>query len=142
MSVGSLTIQSEELDVGTKRPGRWHSWLEIAIGNGGFLAGQKALLWAIFWGITREAVGHDPSVEEVAEFCRRSERTAFRDLAAFRKSFPGMDTPAWIVDEPNTMIRIADLARKMKDLEDSSNSRFRIPEKDVLAIGLIPGLQW
>jgi hypothetical protein len=73
---------------------RQPTWIEVAVRNAGMMKGATAITWAWCWGITREILKHDPSVEEVAEYWNASVRTAYRDHAAFKKAFPMLDSPA------------------------------------------------
>lgn len=45
------------------------------------------------WAIARRDIGRKPMVSEYCEWWRISEATAYRDLALFRKAFPGEDGP-------------------------------------------------
>jgi len=76
-----------------KRP---PTWLEVGIQNGGMRAAVTAMSYAYTWAVTREALGHDPSAEEVAKWWGASERTTYRDQAAFRKAFPMLEDPGRI----------------------------------------------
>ena len=70
------------------------TWLELGVRNGGIRAAMTAATWAYTWAVTREALGHDPSVDEVADWWNTPRRTAFREQAAFRKAYPMLDNPA------------------------------------------------
>src|SRR5690242_18738886 len=67
----------------------------------------KAMSWAYTWAVTREALGHEPSVEEVADWWAASERTTYREQAAFRKAFPMLDSPAPIYAKPEAREALA-----------------------------------
>src|SRR4051794_10675748 len=75
-------------------PKRQETWIEVAVGNGGFRKAITALRWAHSWIYVQVALGHDPSVDEVAAWWNESRRTSFREQAAFRECFPNLDTPA------------------------------------------------
>ena len=87
-----------------KRP---MTWLEVAVRNGGMRAATTAMSWAYCWAVTREAIGHEPSVDEVADWWNMARRTAFREQAAFRKSFPTLDSPAAIYSTPESREAVA-----------------------------------
>ena len=70
------------------------TWLELAVRNAGIRAAMTAITWAYEWATTREALGHEPTVEEVADWWSMARRTAFREQAAFRRAFPTLETPA------------------------------------------------
>ena len=65
-------------------------------------AAVTAMSWAYCWAVTREAIGHEPSVEEVADWWNMARRSAFREQAAFRKAFPTLETPAAIYATPES----------------------------------------
>lgn len=117
------------------------TWLEVAVRNGGFRKAVKALLWAQTWAIAREAIGHDPSVDEVADWWRASRRSAFRDQAAFRDCFPTLDTPAPIFEAPEIRERLRRAAEASDELDELSRAikrRIRPSDALVLQIGLRP----
>ncbi len=103
--------------MGTKRPAKSRTWLEVAIRNGGFRIGMRAMLWASCWVVVREALGYDPSVDEVAEWWKESRRTAFREQEAFRTAFPKFSTPAPMFESEENRQALRELTHRMKDLE-------------------------
>jgi hypothetical protein len=113
------------------------TWLEVAISNAGILKGTAAITWAWVWGITRESIGHEPTVEEVADFWNQSERTTYRDQAAFRKAFPTLDSPAPYVDNPQIKPLVEKAARSMKAFADK-HSRKPNMQSATLKIGFLP----
>jgi hypothetical protein len=74
------------------------TWLEVAIRNAGLRKAITATNWAYCWAVTREALGHEPTVEEVADWWKMSRRTAFREQATFRAAFPDLESPAKIYE--------------------------------------------
>ena len=119
-----------------KRP---TTWLEVAVANGGFRKALKALVWAHVWGITRTALGHDPTAEEVAEWWHASRRTTFREQAAFRECFPMLDSPAPLVDAPEVHQAHARLAKASGDLDARLQAKRRIPsDASILQLGMGP----
>lgn len=108
-------------DGATKPP----TWLQVAVTNAGMVKGATAISWAWCWGITREVLGHDPSVEEVAEWWGASERTAYRDHASFKKAFPFLDSPAPYVDQPDVKPLVEAAAGGMKRFADKMEKRQR-----------------
>ncbi len=87
-----------------KRP---PTWLEVAVLNGGMRAAFTAMSWAYCWAVTREAIGHEPTVEEVADWWNMARRSAFREQAAFRESFPTLENPAPIYATPEARENLA-----------------------------------
>jgi len=112
------------------------TWLQLAVLNAGIRQGLRAMNWSFTWAVTREALGHDPSVEEVAEWWKESRRTAFREQVAFRAAFPKLDTPAPIYDRPELRRRLREFTKKTDDLDKILQSR-RV-QQEILDIGLLP----
>jgi hypothetical protein len=83
------------------------TWMEIAVRNGGMRAAVTAVSWAYCWAVTREALGHEPTVEEVADWWSMARRSAFREQAAFRKAFPTLDNPGPIYSTPESRESVA-----------------------------------
>jgi hypothetical protein len=122
-------------DQGTRRQ---PTWIEVAVSNAGMMKGATAITWAWCWGITREILKHDPSVEEVAEYWNASVRTAYRDHAAFRKAFPMLDSPAPYVDNPAILPIIKRASKRMADFENNIKSRRRPTDVAAMKIGFVP----
>jgi hypothetical protein len=126
---------------GAKRP---PTWIEVALTNAGVVRGATSISWAWCWGITREVLGHDPTVEEVAEWWGSSERTAYRDHASFKKAFPFLDSPATYVDQPEVKPLVEAAARGMKRFAENmqrrkNEKRDRRPiDTAALKIGFLP----
>lgn len=114
------------------------TWLEVAVGNAGFRQGIRAVTWAFLWGVARESLGHDPTVEEVAEFWSSSRRTAFRDQASFRKGFPNFETPAPIFEVPEALAAVRRTVKAMHEFEESLRKGTPRIDKAVLQIGMLP----
>lgn len=57
--------------------------------------------------LTREAVGHEPTVEEVTDWWNMARRSAFREQAAFRTAFPTLESPALIYSTPESREGVA-----------------------------------
>lgn len=117
---------------------RQPTWIEVAVSNAGVVKGATAITWAWCWGITREVLKHDPSVEEVAEWWNTSIRTAYRNHAAFKKAFPMLDSPAPYVDNPVILPVIKKASRRMSDFENNIKSRKRPTDTAVMKIGFAP----
>jgi hypothetical protein len=100
------------------------------------LKAQTALVWAWSWAVTRESVGRDPTVEEVAEWWKESQRTAYREKAAFTKAFPMLESPAKIFDHPVARQKLADLAKLGDDMAANKRAR-RVPEAAIIDVGLL-----
>jgi hypothetical protein len=129
---------------GAERARRPPTWIEIAVTNAGVVRGATSISWAWCWGITREVLGHDPTVEEVAAWWGASERTAYRDHASFKKAFPFLDSPAIYVDQPEVKPLVEAAARGMKRFAESmerriNDKRDRRPiDTAALKIGFLP----
>lgn len=85
--------------------------------NAGFRKAYRAVMWAVSWAIAQEALGHDPSVEEVAKWWELPRRTAFSEQQAFREAFPTLLTPALMFESSVAQRKIKDLVRRIKDIE-------------------------
>lgn len=83
------------------------TWMELAVRTGGMRAAVTAISWAYCWAVTREALGHEPTVEEVADWWNMSRRSAFREQAQFRKAFPAFDNPAPIYESAESRAAVA-----------------------------------
>jgi len=113
------------------------SWMELAARNAGLRKGITALTWAFCWAQTREAIGHDPSVEEVADWWRESLRTAYREQSIFRAAFPTLETPARIFDSPEARARLKAIADRFKKLDEKQTKRRSVPDLEVVQFGLM-----
>ena len=56
------------------------------------------LSFMIAWDVVRQELGHEPTVEEYADWWKLSIRTAYREQAAFRKCWPTEKDPARLMD--------------------------------------------
>lgn len=117
---------------------RQPTWIEVAVRNAGVVKGATAITWAWCWGITREILKHDPTVEEVAEYWNASIRTAYRDHAAFKRAFPMLDSPAPYVDNPAILPVIKRASKRMSDFENNIKSRRRPTDVAAMKIGFAP----
>lgn len=116
---------------------RGTTWIEVAVRNGGFRDGIRALQWAHSWIHVQVAFGRDPSVEEVAEWWNESRRTAFREQAAFRKCFPTLDSPAAIYADPKMMASVRKTVEALAKLDAAKRSKRDATDADVLDAGLL-----
>jgi hypothetical protein len=112
-----------------KRP---MTWLEVATRNAGIRKAITATNWAYCWAVTREAIGHDPSVEEVADWWKMSRRTAFRDQAIFRTAFPTLETPAKIYESEEARDALAKTAAVADKVEQWKKDRRERRELDAV----------
>lgn len=117
---------------------RQPTWIEVAISNAGVMKAATAITWAWCWGIAREVLKHEPTVEEVAEWWNMSNRTAYRSYATFKKAFPTLDSPAPYVDNPAIFPIIKKASKKMSDFENNIKSRKRPTDVAVMRIGFLP----
>jgi hypothetical protein len=102
--------------------------MEVAVTNAGLRAGTKAMTWAYEWAVVREALGHDPSVEEVAKWWAMPERSAYREQAAFRQAFPTLDNPGPIYNDDKVRAALkaqADFGDKLDELGEQRRARKR-----------------
>jgi hypothetical protein len=112
--------------------------MELGVRNAGMRATVTAVGWAYCWAVTREAIGHDPSVEEVAGWWNMSRRTAFRDQAAFRKAFPTLDTPAPMYATPESRVGVARHAAAGEKVERWFEERIRRRDADSIKAFMLP----
>ncbi len=73
-----------------------------------------SFLWT--WAYTMRKLGRPPTRAERAAEWKQSEREVYRDLALFRKAFPGEESPdrlaAWMNDQSDELVkRAADALR-------------------------------
>ena len=113
------------------------TWLELAVSTGGFRHGIKAMRWALMWGVAREALGQEPSVEEVGDYWHSSRRTAFRDQAAFRKAFPSFETPAPMFESEAAQAQVGRLAQQFQELAESLRSGTPRLDAAVMQLGML-----
>lgn len=80
--------------------------MEYAIARGGIRKGAKAMTFLISWATAVEDLGHElggdggtlsAAMAEYAEYWKLTERSAWRDLSAFRQVFGTAADPAAIV---------------------------------------------
>jgi len=121
-----------------QKAARQQTWIEVATINAGVVKGATAITWAWCWGITREALKHDPTVEEVAEWWGASIRTSYRDHAAFKKAFPMLETPAPYIDNPAILPLVKAASRKMSNFAEGIKARKRPIDIATLKIGFQP----
>jgi hypothetical protein len=100
-----------------RKPLKPKNWLQVAVANAGFRKAYRAMMWALSWAIAQEALGHDPSVDDVATWWGEPRRTAFSEQQAFREAFPTLLTPAPMFESVAAQRKIKDLVRRMKDIE-------------------------
>lgn len=118
--------------------GKRATWLEVAVRNGGMRAAVSAMSWAYSWAVTREAIGHEPSVEEVADWWNMSRRSAFREQAAFRKAFPTLENPARIYSTPEAREAVAKHAAVAGKVDRWVAERKRRKESDSVNAFVLP----
>ena len=116
---------------------RPRTWIEIAVVNGGFRNAVKALNWAHSWIHVQVALGHDPSVDEVAEWWNQPRRSAFREQAAFRECFPDLETPAPIYATPARTAEIRRSVKALSVLDGAIRAKRRANDATLLDTGLI-----
>lgn len=77
------------------RPAR--TLLEVAVARVGGLRGGRVIAFMVAWDVSTRDLGHDPTVEEYAEWWKVSRSTAYRELRFFRQAFPHERDPSRIM---------------------------------------------
>jgi hypothetical protein len=72
--------------------------MEIAVDRVGQRKTPRVLSFILQWQIARDALGHDPTIEEYAAWWKESRATAYRHLSLFREAFPSERDPTKICD--------------------------------------------
>jgi hypothetical protein len=73
--------------------------LELAyLRQGSMLKAARVAAFVTGWGVVRRELGHEPSVDEYAEWWKEHRATAYRHLAEFRVVFPQFETPGPVLD--------------------------------------------
>jgi hypothetical protein len=117
---------------------RPRTWIEVAVLNGGFRKALRALDWAHSWVHVQVAFGRDPSAEEVAEWWNMSQRTAYRDQAAFRACFPKADSPMAIyANNPAALEAIKTTVKALERIDADKRAKQARRDADVLGTGLL-----
>lgn len=70
------------------------SILELAISIGGYRKGFRVVTFIEQWTIAQNALGHEPTVIEAADWWHESQATWFRRQVEFREIFDLLDNPA------------------------------------------------
>lgn len=84
----------------------------------GVRKGAAAVSCLVAWAIAEESVGLPlgddltSQVRNYAKWWRITERTAWRDLAAFKQAFPGEDSPARLAAELRQAVELRRLERR------------------------------
>jgi hypothetical protein len=73
----------------------------------GFRTVARTIGYVGAWCVAAESLGHAPSFDEYREWWAASERTAFRDQAAFRK-VTGLDDPSEVWERARNAGVVAD----------------------------------
>ena len=91
---------------------------EVAIVNGGIRASVRAFKFAMGWGLAAAELRREPeSIDEYSSVMDESRATAFRDQQAFRKCFPGQETPTEFNRVTGQQARYDELLKKLGSLE-------------------------
>lgn len=76
-------------------PGRRdQSILELALAIGGYRKGFRVAMFIEQWTIAQHAIGHEPTLIEVADWWKEQHSTWFKRQSEFREIFDRLDTPA------------------------------------------------
>ncbi len=116
------------------------TWLEVAVRNVGMRKAITATSWAYCWAVTREAIDHEPTAEEVADWWKMSRATAFREQAVFRQAFPTLESPAPIYDSPDARASMARHARAGESVEAWIAERRKRRETDAVRAMTAPAV--
>lgn len=119
-----------------RKRGHAATWMEVAVSNAGIRKGISALGWAYAWAVARQSIGHDPSVDEVADWWRQSRRTAYRNQAAFRKAFPTLETPSRIFEQPEIQERIREAAKFGDKMDPENAGGPKASDLEIVRIGM------
>jgi len=114
------------------------TWLEVGVANAGLASAVKGLTWSFCWAIARQAIGSNPSAEQVADWWNDSHRTTYRNQAAFRKSFPSLDGPGPMFESPDALAFLDRAFRGLARADVERNWRTRFIEEGVVRLGLFP----
>jgi hypothetical protein len=112
--------------------------MEVAVGRAGWRQGIRAMTWAYEWAVAREALGDEPSVDQVAEYWKMNRRTAFREQSAFREAFPSLDTPAVIYADPRVRETLQGHARFGEKIDELGEKFRRQIDTIVVRVGSVP----
>ena len=113
------------------------TWLEVGLDNAGLSSAVKGLTWAFCWSIARQAIGSDPSAEQVADWWSDSHRTTYRNQAAFRKSFPGLDGPSSMFETTEAVVLLDKAFRGLARADVERHWRKKFIEEGVVKLGLL-----
>jgi len=123
--------------VGKKRPAK--TWLEVAVARTGLRNAVRALTWAHEWSVAATALGHDPTVEEVADWWNMTRRTAFREQAAFREAFPEVESPMRLYASEAGQAKLHTLAGALLKVDEAGERRrARKAEVGIAQLGGLP----
>lgn len=96
--------------------GRQHTWAEIGWRNAGMRTTDRALRFAVRWGMCAAELGREPtSIEEYAELTRESRASAFRDQQAYREAFPAEENPTRMNEGSGAQTRLDELWEVHRD---------------------------
>jgi hypothetical protein len=94
------------------------TWAEVAVSHGGIRAAVRAMKFAMAWGLATAELHREPeSIDEYVSVMDESRASAFRDQQAFRKCFPGQETPGELNRVSGQQARYDEILRKVGDLE-------------------------
>jgi hypothetical protein len=70
---------------------------DLGMQNGGIRATISALTFALSWSTAWVSLGHEPTMEEYWDWWNQSAASAFRELEAWRKCYPGETVSEFVV---------------------------------------------
>lgn len=97
----NLTLDSTSVilrPVTLRRKKRRPTLQQLAAKRVGQTSGARVVAFIVQWAVASEALGHELTLEEYADWWHASRSTVFREQARFREAFPGEANPQRLVD--------------------------------------------
>ncbi len=96
--------------------GRRPAWAELGWRNAGMRTTDRALRFAVRWGMCAAELGRElKSIEEYAELTGESRASAFRDQQAYREAFPNEENPTRMNERSGAQARLDELWELHRD---------------------------
>ena len=80
----------------------------------GIRSGTRAIGFMVNWGLASAELGHEPSMDEYCEIHGVDRATFYRSQSAFRKAFPGEESPTRLNVVSGNQQRYDDLVKSFK----------------------------
>nr|CRY96439.1 hypothetical protein [uncultured prokaryote] len=71
---------------------------EAARQRAGIRGAANALAFMVQWGMVRDQLDREPTIDDYREFWKVTRSTAFRHQSQFRAAFPHESTPSRLLD--------------------------------------------